>query len=267
MLVDYHNHTAYCNHAIGTMDAFLRAAENLGLEEFGFSEHAPWMMGMTDHPLCPSQEGWEAYCREVERLQTALRAEGSPLRLRFGVELDYSPGMEDRISSFLERHDFDYVIGSVHYVLSGDHRGGKPTLARVNNLRHLFELYFEQVESMLRTGLIDVIGHLDLPKRDGDVPEEGYLDFVEALLPALRESGVAVEVNTSGRDKPIREFFPSTPVLRLLIRNQIPITLGSDSHSPRDVGRYIGDAVHLLRDCGLREIATFQKRKKTLRPL
>lgn len=262
MLVDYHNHTSYCNHAIGPMSYYLAEAERLELTEFGFSEHCPWMMGVDGHPLCPSLDAWKHYVSEVEGFQEDLRARGSKLILRFGVELDYTPGIEPKAEEFIKRHPFDYVLGSVHYVTGGRDAKGTFTLARARNVRHLYELYFGEVKKLVSSGLIDILGHLDLPKRDGDVPPGGYLDLVQDLIGTLAKHKVTVEINTSGRDKPIREFFPSPEAVNLLVRSGIPITLGSDSHSPSDVGRYLGEAVQLLRDCGAKEIMTFNKRKR-----
>jgi histidinol-phosphatase (PHP family) len=123
-------------------------------------------------------------------------------------------------------------------------------------------LYFSQLRMLIESGLADIIGHLDLPKRDGQIPPAGYLDLVEDLLGSIVESDVVIEINTSGRDKPIGEFFPAPEIVRMLVKAGVPMTLGSDAHSPRDIGRYFPDAVALLRECGAREIITFQNRKR-----
>ena len=36
--------------------------------------------------------------------------------LRLGIEADFIPGAEDRIANLLEARDFDYVVGSVHFL-------------------------------------------------------------------------------------------------------------------------------------------------------
>jgi len=173
MLVDYHNHTTFCNHAIGPMSYYVAEAERQGLDEFGFSEHGPWMMGTEDHSLCPSREGWDLYCREVGRLQRQLESQQSAMHLRLGMELDYTPGTETKAAEFLKSYPLDYVIGSVHFVTNGRRPDGSLTLARARNMRNLYEPYFNEVRKMVRTGLVDIVGHIDLPKREGDVPFQG----------------------------------------------------------------------------------------------
>ena len=39
MLIDYHLHTVYSHHAVGTIDDYLRRAKELGIQEVCFTEH------------------------------------------------------------------------------------------------------------------------------------------------------------------------------------------------------------------------------------
>src|SRR6185503_16957993 len=36
--------------------------------------------------------------------------------LRLGIEMDFVPGREDRIANVLDGRDWDYVVGSVHFL-------------------------------------------------------------------------------------------------------------------------------------------------------
>ena len=40
-LVDYHNHTRLCGHAVGEVSEYIEAAIAADLAEIGFSDHAP----------------------------------------------------------------------------------------------------------------------------------------------------------------------------------------------------------------------------------
>lgn len=260
MLVDYHNHTQYCHHAVGLPLEYVTQARRLGLSEFGFSEHSPWMVGIPEHPLSPSLVDWDTYITEVSELQARIHSNGSSFRLRLGVEIDYTPEYVEPAREFLENYPFDYVIGSVHSVVLEAEELGPGPMTPSRDLRRYYELYFSQLRMLIESGMVDIIGHLDLPKRDGQIPPAGYLDLVEDLLGSIVESGVVIEINTSGRDKPIGEFFPAPEIVRMLVKAGVPMTLGSDAHSPRDIGRYFPEAVALLRECGAREIITFQNR-------
>ena len=41
MIVDLHNHTPLCNHAVGEMSQYIEIAVKSGVKYFGFSDHAP----------------------------------------------------------------------------------------------------------------------------------------------------------------------------------------------------------------------------------
>ncbi|MCK4440827.1 MAG: PHP domain-containing protein, partial [Sulfurovaceae bacterium] len=41
MRIDLHNHTILCNHATGTIEEYIQRAIELGVDIYGFSEHAP----------------------------------------------------------------------------------------------------------------------------------------------------------------------------------------------------------------------------------
>ncbi len=262
MWIDYHLHTEYCHHARGRPEDFVRRALYLRMEEIGFSEHAPWMMGADTHPLAPTDAEWAAYMSEIERLRAAARDQNAPLKIRLGIELDYTPNQASRARAFLDSNVFDYVIGSVHAVTRPGQPVEKVWFEVKNNPRLFFELYFAQVRQMLEENCIDVIGHLDLPKREGALPADGYMDLFEDLLGVIRESGVVVELNTSGRDRPIREFYPSPAIVRRLAESGVPFTLGSDAHCPQDMGRYFHEAIETLREAGVKELITFEGRKR-----
>jgi histidinol-phosphatase (PHP family) len=73
---------------------------------------------------------------------------------------------------------------------------------------------------------------------------------------------MCVEVNTSGLRKPCHEIYPGQDLLKMCFDHEIPITLGSDAHSPEDVAADFDQAIKLLRQVGYNEIAKFAKRNK-----
>ena len=48
---------------------------------------------------------------------------------------------------------------------------------------------------------------------------------------------------------------------------EIPITFGSDSHNPDQLGRHFEMAIDLARAAGYTHRAAFRRRKKTLVPI
>ncbi len=79
----------------------------------------------------------------------------------------------------------------------------------------------------------------------------------------VKGSGMAVEINTSGLRKPVKEMYPSEQILKILSEFDIPLTLGSDAHKPTDVGRDFDLAKQLIGKYGKGKISTYTKRVRS----
>ena len=171
--------------------------------------------------------------------------------LRLGIEADFVPGREDRMASLLEARDWDYVIGSIHFV--GDVR------ARPRGLRHL------GLGPVARQGLVDVLrmarraraqrpattssptptssstGAAARPFPDGDLRR-----FYELAMDGIAESGIAIEVSTAGLRKPVGEIYPDRAFLEMCVDAGNPVALSSDAHVAEQLGYGYDDALELL---------------------
>ncbi len=191
------------------------------------------------------------------------------INIKLGIELDYIEDADDYLEKFVDENNFDYIIGSVHYLnvdsahrcvyLNDLHRDKKP---------ELFRIYFDSLEKAIHTGLFDIIGHFDLPRRFwGDLNAE-CLTYAKRTMELIKKYDLCLEINTSGfRTKNVEEPFPGTKLLYLAKEMGIPITLGSDSHSPRDVGSYFDEAIALLKVIGFKNINIFSNRKREAIPI
>lgn len=257
-LVDYHLHTERCGHAEGTMADYVRRSVRLGLREVGFSDHFPLLH--TDDPTLSMGLGdLPSYMDEVR----GLRPDFQGIEIRLGIEVDYVPGTLARLRAILGEHDFDYVLGSVHFV---DGWGfDDPRYVEGYEERDLYGLwsrYFELLGDAAECGLFDVLAHPDLIKKFGYRPSGDVTGLYGMCLDRVSKAGVAVEVNTAGLRKPVGEIYPSEHFLRMCRERDIPVTLGSDAHSPIDVGRDFHKALDLLRRVGYGEILTFENRTR-----
>ena len=267
MLVDLHSHTTLCNHATGSLEDYVEQAVALGIGEFGFSEHSPWMY-QDRQKLAPDFDEMPQYFQRVEAVQRRYMSRNradrsSRIAIRLGIEMDYLPGKVEMAREYARTNDFDFIIGSVHHIGTwGFDQESQQALFAQRDVREVYEEYFGLVIEMISTGLFDIVGHIDLVKKFGYRPQDGYLDLQESVVRVLRESEMAVELNTSGMDRPVKEFFPDQRFLALLYKYKIPVTLGSDAHAPSEVGRYFGEAVAQLKSVGYREVLTYEKRRR-----
>jgi len=255
-LVDYHMHTVRCGHAEGRMEEYAVQALEMGLREIGFSDHFP-LLHMEDATLAMRLEELPLYVREVGE----LRGQFPQLPIRLGIEVDYLPGYEERLSSLLAEHPFDYIMGSLHFVDGwgfDDPRNLDGYKGR--DLFNLWRRYFELLGDAAESGLFDVLAHPDLIKKFGYRPQEDVTHLYRDCLDRVAAAGIAVEVSTAGLRKPVGEIYPGVEFLRLCHDRGIGVTLGSDAHRPLEVGDRFEEALRLLQRVGYEEVAVFQAR-------
>lgn len=255
-MYDSHLHTPLCKHAVGTPAEYLEAAKKAGLMGMVMTDHNP-MPGWFDPDFRMGLEELPFYHAALERL-----AEAGDLYVGIGLEADYHPGTEYFVRRLLSRYPYDYVIGSVHYI--GAWPFDNPGFAADFDERDLGEIYreyFKLVVAAARSGLYHSIGHLDLPKKFGHIPQGGLLDLAQEALEVIAGEGLALDVNTAGWRKPVAELYPGREILARARERGIPVVLGSDAHSPLEVGHRFADAVQVLRSVGYTQAVVFKAGK------
>lgn len=262
-MVDYHTHTARCGHAEGDARAFVEKAIEIGLSEIGFSDHLP-LVTKRDPSLTMDESELEEYVKETQR----LKSEYSEIAIKLGIEADFFPGLEEKTADILERYPFDYIIGSVHF-LGGWGFDDPREKAGYEGKRPLevYERYFETLTAAAESKLFDIIGHPDLIKKynyraDGDIGR-----LYERAAEAIAAAGAAVEINTAGLRKPVKEIYPTLELLVLCREAGAPVSFGSDAHAPQEVGWAFDEAAELARAAGYKEMAVFSGRCLTKKPI
>ncbi len=274
MLTDYHLHlrlddldaTATDHFTAANVERYREAAGERGIAELGVSEHIyrfTQALDVWQHPLwCEcAHDDLDDYCRFV-REETDLR---------LGIEADFIPGAEDRTANLLEACDFDYVVGSVHFLRehsldTDDHSvwgsGRTP--------EEIWREYFRTLGEAARSGLFDILAHPDLVKvwgpadRERPFPEGDLRRYYELALDGIAESGVAIEVSTAGLRKRAKEIYPAPAFLEMCLEAGASVALSSDAHRPEDVGADYDRALELLESVGVRELCVFEGRERRL---
>lgn len=256
MRIDLHNHTTRCNHAKGTVDAYIQRAIELGIDIYGFSEHAP--MDFDQHYRLAFDE-MNAYTSEILAAKEQYKDQ---IKILLGYEVDYLPGyMDARILNA----EVDYLIGSVHFIdkwgfdnpeFIGEYKN--------RNIDEIWQTYFDATEAMAKTGYFDIVGHLDLIKVFKYMPTKELRLLAGEALKAIKKSNMVLEINTAGLRKPVKEIYPSELLLEEAYSLDIPITFGSDAHDVDQVGFAYDEAVALAKRVGYTKVVTFEKRDRGL---
>ena len=200
----------------------------------------------------------------VETLSIPERATIANMGAELG-ECSFAPDVAD---SFLDdAPPLDFTIGSVHCYRTAS--------GEVNDLTWITstgpavwyaacESYFEEMEKLIDWGRFQVLGHITLPLRWAKELRGVELDFdryEEQLRHVMRraiEKGLGIECNTNRGHLPL----PDGKWLKMYheLGGEL-ITLGSDAHTPEYISCAMEERQELLKDCGLRYFATYDRKK------
>jgi histidinol-phosphatase (PHP family) len=271
MLTDYHVHlrpddvqaTAAEHFTQANVERYREAANERGILELGVSEHVyrfEQALEVWRHPfwLANARDDLDAYCGFV-REQTDLR---------LGIEADFVLGGEDRMANLLQERDFDYVIGSVHFLRDeAVDMDDYSVWDRGHSAEDVWRRYFQTLGEAARSGLFDVLAHPDLVKvwgRERPLPEGDLRRYYELAMEGIAEGGIAIEVSTAGLRKRAQELYPAPAFLELCLEAGAPVALSSDAHRPQDVGADYEQALELLTELGVGELCVFERRERRL---
>jgi len=254
--IDLHNHTTRCNHAVGTVDEYIQRAIELGIDIYGFSEHAP--MDFDPDYRLPFKD-IQAYTSDILEAKEKYKDDISIL---LGYEVDWLQG---HMSDTILNADVDYLIGSVHFIDKWSFDNPEFIGGWKNkDIDEIWKAYFEATEAMAKSGKFDVVGHLDLIKVFKFMPKQDVRVLAKNVLKAIKKSNMVMEVNTAGLRKPVGEMYPSRALLEEAYALDIPITFSSDAHAVDQIGAGYDLATVLAKDIGYTQAVTFKGRDKQL---
>jgi histidinol-phosphatase (PHP family) len=273
-----HTHTDFCD-GKGSVEDFCQAAYAKGLSAIGFSAHAPIAK------KTGLKTGWhladERLDEYIDTVNAARRLWAGKLPVYLGLEVDYIKDLTSPADKDFQSLGLDYIIGSVHYIFPP--AGGEPFTVDSDAeefaedvARHfsgdgeaVAEAYWDAVEGMISRGGFDILGHLDLIRKNNprgeyfDPKGERYRRRLRHIAPQTAamgraRSGAVIEVNTGGLNRgKTTDPYPSRELLGLLRECHAPVTITADAHEPGHLGGYYDTARESLLQAGYTEIMEF----------
>lgn len=257
--LDAHLHTDLSHDSAVHIDDFARQAVALGIRELAITDHVDFDPSAPGFGSTTFQER-ERYVRDA-----AERWADQGIAIRFGAEITWDSAWADDIRAHLAASAYDFVIGSVHI-----YRDSVYSAANVaawcagKSIDEIVAPYFDEVVRGARSGLFDVMGHIDFVKRFlvphvtpaqlADAPE-----LYEPILDALLEGGTGLEINTSGWRTPAEESFPSPAIVaRYREKGGRAMTVGSDAHRAEHFAWALEDGYQAVEEAGF-EALTFRR--------
>ncbi len=262
--IDYQVHSFRSHDGKATIREQCARAVALGLDEIGFSEHKDF------DPADPvvNHFDYEVYLREIE---AARREWGGRLKIRAGVEIDYQDWFEEEIATYLAAHPFDFVIGSVHYV--DRFTVMTPEYNRTRDARTAYTDYFKAVGDSVKSGLFDILGHLEYANRRGlaawgPYQAEAYRAELTELLDLVIAQGLTFEINTAGLHQNLGVTYPTAETVALYAeRGGKRLSIGSDAHHPDQLAHAYPEAARIALANGLTHVCIWEGRQATPVPL
>lgn len=226
-LTDLHVHTTYCD-GLNTPEEMVLSAIEKGMECIGFSAHSYTFF---DESYCMTQT--EKYKREINGLKDKYK---DKIKILLGIEQDFYSDMPT--------DDYDYVIGSVHYLKNGSFYIPVDESADIltdavkeyygGDFYKLAEDYYSTVAKIKNA---DIIGHFDLITKfnEGNVlfdeSDERYISAYKKALNILLKQDVVFEINTGAISRGYRTTpYPSKAILDYINQNGGKTILSSDAH-------------------------------------
>lgn len=256
--IDYHMHTYFSTDSEANPREHILMAIEKGLDEICFTDHKDF-----NYPGCPFDLDADAYFEELNQLKNEF---SDRINIKIGLEMGLDIEYLNEIRDFVNAHDYDYVIGSIHVIHQTEFYepanffNGK---TKEEAHRDFFNTTLECVKAF---DCFNCLGHLDYicrygPYEDKHVEHDLYQDIIDEILTTLIHKGKGIEVNTSGYRDLQTSGFPNFDIVQRYydLGGRI-ITVGTDSHTSDRVGDHVEDVVREYMRIGFKDVSTFTKR-------
>lgn len=237
ILSNFHTHTVLCDGKDSAEELVLRAIE-LGCSEIGFSGHSYTPF---DKSCCMSEEG---ICEYKSIIRGLSKKYDGKIRILLGIEEDYYSNTDTR--------DFDFVIGSVHYVLKdGEYLPVDESYEKqIKSVEKYYggdfyafaSDYYKLVGELYEKTKCNIIGHFDLISKYNendavfDSKNSQYLKSAFDAIEKLSKAPVVFEVNTGAISRGYRKTaYPDGIFLSKMAEGGRPFLLSSDCHAKENL--------------------------------
>lgn len=250
-MIDFHIHSDTSLDNKNLIGEIYKKAEEKGLRCICITNHHEFR-DTSGYGLTLSDEKIRICREEISELHGTTK-------VLFGVEMGYDESSEEDIRAFLRKNEFDFVIGSVHFVeglaVSDSRNRGRFSPAALDE-------YFRLLRKAIAFGEYDVIGHIDVFVKTLEYPDfEVLKPRWEEIAELMLEHDTGFEINTSRGLQVSGGFYPDPKVIELFVRKGIrTITYGSDSHTYDRIGHNYDKAVALLKSLGVNRLCMFARR-------
>jgi histidinol-phosphatase (PHP family) len=263
-LTDQHVHTGHSPDGSGALSDHYSIARERSIEIIAFTDHLDYEY----------YGGHDENCKRLEAIDESIQALdiSDGCHPVFGIELSYQEEYTHKvINDLATAKKLDFIIGSLHVINEIGFSGGSSVKKYFDTFgKRGFSVYMDALAGFVENGIYDVIGHFDIVKRYSKLHgytynSSEYTSIIRDILKVIIAKGKSIEINGSGIHQPAQEPFPDFRTVEMFFElGGKWLTVGSDSHNPKSVGRSCDYLTEKLLEMGVTKLATFEKRNPQL---
>ena len=249
---DLHIHIERGEYTVEWIEKFIEQAVKMNIEEINLLEHSVRIKEF--HPCFREACEYSLYQRrwfnekkpnahsidDFIKLAEKIKSTNYPIKVNFGMEVCWFEQHEEYIRKLLNEYDFDYKLGSVHWIDNWTFNQRKYQWLNKDK-NELYKRYYEMSETLIESGIFDIIAHPDLIRCHKIYPDYDLTETYSSLCKTAKNSGVAIEMNTS------KSLGINPDFLEIAKNSGVTFSAGSDAHRPEDVGRGIKEVYNILK--------------------
>lgn len=254
----------FCGHARDTLESILDEYVRQEFAWVGITEHMPPLRKRFMYPeeaaagesLSSLRQRFHRYVARCRSLQEEL---SDRIRVYVGFETESYPGALQWARQLRDEYRPDYIVGSIHHLedIGFDLSAAsyRAAVDRAGGIEALYRRYFDRQYELIVRLRPQVVGHFDLIRLyDPDyrirLKHPDIQKKIHRNLEAIRQLGLAIDVNARAYLKGFDEPYPSIAILQQAIAAGIFLLPGDDSHDIQSVGAYLDDVLGLLQTLG-----------------
>ena len=231
---NFHTHTTRCKHAVGSDEAYVKAALKSGFDVLGFADHAPWRFDTdyVSHCRMPADQ-WSDYKQSVLKLKDKYQGQ---ITIHLGLECEYYGKYLDQLRR-LKDDGLEYCILACHFL---DTEETNPYIGiSCQNSDEEVLRYAEHTVMGIRTGLFSYIAHPDLYMMYREELSPACMEAADMICQVAKEAHMPIEYNLLGLSGELHGHprgYPNQDFWRYVRKWDNDVILGVDAHDPKQLG-------------------------------
>ncbi len=250
-MTDVHIHIERGPYTKEWIETFVKQAVNVGMDEIYLLEHSHRFAEFT--PMYASiceysdyQKNWyqkkskgNLSIKDFQRLISEMRGIEFPIKIKWGLEVCYFPEYEKLIGDILHSFNFDFAVGSIHWVegFGFDH---KAEFWKDIDVEQIYGKYYDLMLRLVKSGLFSGVAHPDSIKCFHHYPINDLTATYSLLADELNSHHMYAEQSGGlALNYGFEELGMNKTLLHVFKNKNVDIRFASDAHKPEDVGANI----------------------------